>query len=189
MAKPYWGVALHSITLRLLFLSYSSYYFVLSLLLSLLSPQMTNSISLFSSIIYSLRLVGCLRLTSGFTHVVGAQIDYSWEGIYFVGNCVNGVGTSSNLQKIARQRDSPRHYPATKESLPIVGISTNHSIYGQHSHAKLVTSEPIMVLGMGLSIFMGLSGPRPKTSGPMSVCRTLTKLQPPRHCRQWYILF
>ena len=150
---------------------------------------MTNPISLFSSIIYSLRLVGCLRLPSGFTHVVGAQIDYSWQGICFIGNCVNDVGTSSSLQKIAQQRDSPRHYPAAKESLPIVGISTNYSIYGRHSHAKLVTSEPIMVLGMGLSIFMGLSKLRPKTGGPTYVCHTLTKLHPPQHCRQWYFLF
>ena len=133
--------------------------------------------------------MGCLRLPSGFTHVVGAQIDYSWQGICFIGNCVNDVGTSSSLQKIAQQRDSPRHYPAAKESLPIVGISTNYSIYGRHSHAKLVTSEPVMVLGMGLSIFMGLSMLRPKTGGPMSVCHTLTKLHPPRHYKQWYFPF
>ena len=64
------------------------------------------------------------------------------------------------------------HYLAAEASLPIVGVSTDHSTCGWHSHAKLVTSEPVMALGLGLIIFMGLSGLRPKTNGHVAVCHT-----------------
>jgi len=43
-----------------------------------------------------------------------AQIDYSWQGICFVGNGVNGVGTGSSLQKITQQRYFLGHYRAAE---------------------------------------------------------------------------
>ena len=46
---------------------------------------------------------------------------------------------------------------------PTVGISTDHVIYMWHQHAELMSSEPIMVLDLGLRIFMDLFGLRPKT--------------------------
>ena len=68
------------------------------------------------------------------------------------------------------------HYLDIEASLPIMGVSTDHSTCEWHSHAKLVISEPVMALGLGLIIFMGLSGLRPKTNGHVAICHTTTPL-------------
>ena len=44
-------------------------------------------------------------ITFDSAHVGGAQIDYYWQGICFIGNGVKDVGTGASLQKIARQHD------------------------------------------------------------------------------------
>ena len=41
-------------------------------------------------------------ITSDSTRVGGAQIDYSWQGICFIGNGVKDARTSASLQNIAR---------------------------------------------------------------------------------------
>ena len=45
---------------------------------------------------------------------------------------------------------------------------------GWHSRVKLMNSEPVMTLGLGLTIFMVLFWPRLKINGPVTVCRSIT---------------
>ena len=49
-------------------------------------------------LIYSLRIMEESWLPPSYTSVGETQIDYSWQGICFVGNGVEGVGTGSGLQ-------------------------------------------------------------------------------------------
>ena len=65
--------------------------------------------------IYSLRFVGVSWLHSGLTPVGRVRCDYSWHGIYPIGNGGSGIGTDFYLQKIIRQKYSPRQYQATGE--------------------------------------------------------------------------
>ena len=82
----------------------------LSFPLNFLLHIANHPLSSLNSTIYSLRLVGVSWLHSGLTRVGGVQCDYSWNEIYPIGNGGSGIGTDFYLQKIARQRYSPRQY-------------------------------------------------------------------------------
>ena len=45
---------------------------------------------------------------------------------------------------------------------------------GWHSRVELMNSEPVMTLGLGLTIFMVLCWPRSKINGLVTVCCTIT---------------
>ena len=89
----------------------------LSLSLSLLPflSRIPNPLSLLNSSIYNLRFVGFSWLYFGLTRVGGVRCDYSWHGIYLVGNGGSGFGIDFRLQKIAQQRYSLRQYWAIGE--------------------------------------------------------------------------
>ncbi|KAK9986298.1 hypothetical protein SO802_031249 [Lithocarpus litseifolius] len=62
-----------------------------------------------------------------------------------------------------------------------MGVSTDHSIHGQYSHADLVTSELVMALGLGIII---LYGPiRAKAQGQW-VCGRMPYKSPPLICNR-----
>ena len=104
---------------------------------------MIPALPLFPSLlspIYSLRFVGVSWLHSGLTPVGRVRCDYSWHGIYPIGNGGSGIGTDFYLQKIIRQKYSPRQYQATGEvccfghthsqtnhKWPDMGLSITHS--------------------------------------------------------------
>ena len=89
----------------------------LSLALSLLPflSKIPNPLSLLNSSIYNLRFVGFSWLYFGLTRVGGVRCDYSWHGIYLVGNGGSGFGIDFRLQKIAQQQYSLRQYWAIGE--------------------------------------------------------------------------
>ena len=86
------------VNFSLLFFKFLSLDSTLSLLDYLFLLKITNPFSLLTSTIYTVRLVECSWLCSGLTRVGGIQFDYFWQGICFIGNSGNGVGTGSILQ-------------------------------------------------------------------------------------------
>ena len=127
---------------------------------------MTNPFSLFSSIIYSLRLVGCLWLPSCFTHVGGTQIDYSWQGICFIGNGAKDVGIGASLRKLLGNK-IPRGTLELPVSLPSVTLLMS-CVY----RPSLWIVNRSCHWARCLIILMGLFWPGPKIDGSMAVCCT-----------------
>ena len=150
----------------------TSLYGQCSLSLSLHSAK-RNPLSLFTSLIYSLRLVECLWLCSDLTRVGRVWFNHTCQGICFIGNSGNGIGLVLASKRLVGSDTSqsnielPRSWADSSKCIPDQVIPDWYELVYHVSKTKM--GSP---LDLGLMMFLEIvwvkaQGPRDLGSCPV----------------------